>query len=230
MKRSLFVSLGLGCVLVAALLLAPSAAASPACWQIDGGQCAAFCAAGNSSCTSWGVGACSAGSASYWYHCSDGSSAGGGCNCGGGSGSCFLAGTEVTLADGSTRPIEQMAAGDLLLAFDEASGETTPQAVRAVHQGLTSDHHLVINGTLRLTWSHPTLSDGEWIEVGRLQVGDTMTAADGREIVVESREVVPGEVPVFNFEVDPLGTYVAGGVVVHNKKLPVKEVEPDEGP
>jgi hypothetical protein len=230
MKRSFFFSLALGCAVVAALALAPAASAVPACWQIDGGQCAVFC--WPASCSSWSVGACSGGAATYHFQCSGGSSLSAPCNCddGGGGGSCFLAGTGIRLADGTSKPVEEIVAGDLLLAYDEATGELMPEAVRGVHEGLTSNHHLVLNGELRLTWSHPVLSGGEWIEVGRLQVGDTLTTADGIPLAIESRQVVPGPVEVFNFEVDPLGTYVAGGVVVHNKKLPVKEVEPEEGP
>jgi len=229
MKRRFALFLALGCALVAVLALAPSAAAVPNCWMISGGDCGVFCYP--ASCTSWSVGSCSGGTAYYTYQCSDGSGLGPSpCNCEDGGGSCFLARTEITLADGSVKPIEEVVAGDLLLAFDEASGELKPDAVRGVHQGLTSDHHLVINDELRLTWIHPVLSAGEWVEVGRLHVGDALTAADGSEIVIESRQVVPGPVDVFNFEVDPLGTYVAGGVVVHNKKLPTKPAEPPEGP
>lgn len=47
---------------------------------------------------------------------------------------CFLAGTPVTMADGSTKPIEQVEAGDWVLSFDHKTGETKPGRVKRTMQ------------------------------------------------------------------------------------------------
>jgi hypothetical protein len=198
--------------------------------MIDGSNCAAECYVLGGSCVSWWKGTCNPDSAPFTYYCSN-TTLSGWCTCGSSGGGCFLAGTEITLADGTSKHVEEIAAGDLVLAYDEASGEMKPDAVRAVHQPIEADSYLLVNHLLRLTPTHPVLSDGEWVEIGDLEVGDTLTATDGSAVKIESIQVVPERVTVYNFEVNPYGTYVANGIVVHNKKEQVKEIEPEgEGP
>jgi hypothetical protein len=47
---------------------------------------------------------------------------------------CFLAGTPVTMADGSSKPIEQVRAGDWVMSFDQKTGETKPGRVKRTMQ------------------------------------------------------------------------------------------------
>ncbi len=143
-----------------------------------------------------------------------------GCSCGGG---CFLAGTEITMADGTTTVIEEIQAGDVILAFDEATGEMKPDKVLEVHAPSQWDYYLNVNGDLKLTAEHPVLSGGEWMEIGKLQVGDTLTRADGTVVPIESIETVHEAVTVYNFAVNPYESYVAGGIIVHNKPPKIKE-------
>lgn len=184
---------------------------------------------GYGSCNSWSIVACNGNSAPYNFYCSGGTFNGwcSGCGGGGGGGGCFLAGTEITMADGSTKVIEDIQAGDVVLAYDEGTGEMKPDRVRAVHEPIQADYHLVVNGKLLLTPSHPMLSGGDWVEIGQLKVGDKLTAKDGSLVTIDDIEVVEGPVTVYNFEVNPYGTYVAGGIVVHNKRLPTEPAEPD---
>ncbi len=74
-----------------------------------------------------------------------------------------------------------------------------------------------INGRIRCTATHPVLSRGKWVAVGCLKVGDVLTGADGRAVTVFAVTRVDMPAPVFNFHVST-GTYVAGGVIVHNKE------------
>lgn len=50
-----------------------------------------------------------------------------------GSGSCFVAGTSITMADGSTRTIESLMVGELVKTFDEVTGEFTISPVKSVY-------------------------------------------------------------------------------------------------
>jgi hypothetical protein len=222
MKKSLVcATCGFGLLLV--LAAAGPAAALPPCSYVNSGNCAAECYP--ASCYTWSLGTCSSGTASYTFQCA-GFSLPGYCSCGT-TGGCFLPGTEISLADGSTKPVEAIEAGDLVLAWDEESGATKADAVRGVHDPIHADGYLIVNDRLRFTETHPVLVDGAWRTAGELAVGDVLTAADGSPVVIESIRTVLGPVTVYNFEVDPLGTYVANGIVVHNKKLPEKEWEQD---
>jgi hypothetical protein len=60
------------------------------------------------------------------------------------------------------------------------------------------------------------LSGGVWTTVGALHVGDWLTAADGHAVPVYSLRGMTEVTTVYNFQVEG-GTYVADGVVVHNK-------------
>jgi hypothetical protein len=99
---------------------------------------------------------------------------------GGGGAGCFVAGTPVTMADGSTRPIESIRDGDLVLAYDTKSGK--PE-VSKVTRTVVHDHWkeradtVLINGTLRATVNHPFFANGKWRRADQLKVGDTLVRA-----------------------------------------------------
>lgn len=213
--RSLL-SVGFATALLLLLASALPAGAAPLCTQVDGDSCQAACAARGEDCVNWWVGFCDGELAPYTYQCTS-STIEYVCGC---TFYCFLEGTEISLADGTAKPIEAIEPGDVVLAYDEESGEMKPDAVRSVQAPKQVPRYLVVNDRIRLTDSHPVLSDGEWVEVGRLEVGDTLTASDGSAVVIESLEIVREPVTVYNFEVNPYGTYVADGVVVHNKPPP----------
>jgi|GEM_PF-2782232 len=153
---------------------------------------------------------------------------------GGGGGGCFVAGTPITMADGTTRPIEQIKAGDRVLAYDVAAHSQVSSVVTGtiVHTDWKSRVSTVlINGTLRATANHPFYVNGQWRRADQLRVGDTLVkavdvdqrrastgarAAAGATTKVTSIESLPGVDTVFNFEVADYHDYFSGGVLVHN--------------
>jgi hypothetical protein len=148
------------------------------------------------------------------YTCSDLTTHNELCSCGGG---CFLAGTKITMADRSEKPIEEIKAGDMVLAYDEKTGELKPDRVKMVHDPVVADGYLIVNEKLFLTKVHPVLTPSGWKEIGTLKVGDSLIGADKREIAIASIKLVPEQVKVYNFATNPYQTYVANGVIVHNK-------------
>ena len=89
--------------------------------------------------------------------------------------------------------------------------------VVSVHAPYDVDHYFVINEEIRATENHPMLSDGRWVAAGQLRIGDWLTGPDNQDILVTSVRQVEGKARVFNFQV-AAGTYVADGVIVHNKE------------
>jgi len=147
---------------------------------------------------------------SPWTPCCDGSPGVEHCD-------CLLAGTAITLADGSTKRVEEIAVGDLLLSFDQVSKTMKPGRVVSTHAPFETDHYYIINGNIRLTGAHPVLTGGRWVEADQLKIGDGLTNARGKTQLVVSIEEVNDSAPTYNFKVSS-GTYVAGGIVVHNKE------------
>jgi hypothetical protein len=139
------------------------------------------------------------------------------CDCGGAGCDCLLVGTLVTLADGSLKPVEKIEKGDHVLSYDEITGRMGPSEVLKIHAPWKTDHYLVINGSIRVTETHPVLSQGTWVTTGELEVGSLMTGTDGLQVPVVSIRRVDEEALVYNFQV-AAGTYVAQDIVLHNKE------------
>jgi hypothetical protein len=142
---------------------------------------------------------------------------------------CFVGGTPVALADGSTKPIEQMQVGDQVLAYDELTGKVVP--ARVADTFIHTDVHkslVAINGWLLATANHPFYVKGrsEPVRADELQLGDELLVLDDgpgkaepglRSVKVASLEQLPPAKTVYNIEVEGTHNFFAGGVLVHNK-------------
>lgn len=145
-------------------------------------------------------------------------------------GGCFLAGTPISMADKSQKFIEQIKVGDMVLAYDEENKELKPDKVTKVFSHPKEDNYLIINGHLRVTPIHPVLSKGKWRQIGELKVGDTLTDVNGQDVPIKDIARIQEKIDVYNFETDPYHTYIAGGYIVHNRKLPYTIYDPGGGP
>jgi hypothetical protein len=130
---------------------------------------------------------------------------------------CLPAGTPITLADGTTKPVEKIQVGDRVLSYDQLAAGMTSAEVVAVHAPYAAAHYFVVNEKVSMTENHPVLVGGEWVAAGQLKVGDMLTRAGGDQESIFSIRRVDEAVTVFNFQVS-LGTYVAGGFIMHNKE------------
>jgi Pretoxin HINT domain len=206
--------------LVLLMMATPLWAVPPCSWAGTQSACAQTCYfAGAGSCVGVSVDA----SCNYHYQCQVASFSGP-CDCGSepppsnGGGGFFLAGTHITMADGTTKPIEEIAVGDVVLAYDKASGQMKPDPVKRLHAPVTVDSYLFVNDHLRITKTQPVFSAGKWVEMGQLAVGDTLTGADGRAVPIETLVVVDTPIRVYNFDTNPYETFVAEGFIVHRKQ------------
>lgn len=154
----------------------------------------------------------------------------------------FVAGTLVLLADGNTKPIEDIQLGDQVLATDPETGETAAKPVTDLlgSQGLK---HLVAitvdgdtDGPLIATGVHPFWVDGQgWVDAEDLWPGDLLREADGDLVKVLSvRMWDQADTRVYNFTVGDLHTYYVLAdepVLVHNCGLTgAAEAVPDPSP
>lgn len=136
----------------------------------------------------------------------------------GGKGGCFLAGTKILMADGTSKNIEDVMVGDYILTRESYfSGVLVPGLVAKVYREDVSEY-FVVNETFRLTAEHIIFLNGRWQRASALKVGDVLLTADGREAEVASLRTVREEVTVYNFEVENYHTYFADGFYVHNDK------------
>ncbi|MFJ9083830.1 polymorphic toxin-type HINT domain-containing protein [Streptomyces sp. NPDC102384] len=142
---------------------------------------------------------------------------------------CFLAGTDVLMADGATKNIEDVKVGDKVRTTDPETGETrTRKVTRLIH--VDSDKHfnkLSIATTegiehLTATHEHPfwSPSQNKWVTAGDLKPGMTLLTDHGTTVTVTANHAYTQHVRTYNLTIDELHTYyvLAGGtpVLVHN--------------
>lgn len=153
---------------------------------------------------------------------------------GGGAASCFVAGTQVTMADGSKKNIEDVTIGEQLLGQDGAINNVT----HLDHWPLAGRLLIGINGSGPFkTPEHPLMTKQGWkafnsqdtIEQkpqiahlmvnGNLEVGDELLMEDGSWVEIKSLEVFENEPEqtVYNFVLDGNHTYFADGILAHNR-------------
>jgi len=138
-------------------------------------------------------------------------------------------------AQPQTKSIEEIQAGDLVMARDDVTGEVAPKRVAQVFRN-TSDHLRILtirnaNGItqeIQTTNEHPFyVPDSGWTSAGELTPGTKLLQMDEQlGVVVLSRfEEHPEGVPVFNFEVEDYHTYYVAdqptrgppsGLLAHN--------------
>jgi len=168
---------------------------------------------------------------------------------------CFAAGTPILLADGSQEAIENITAGQSVMAFN-ALGQLVPRRVVRLFRNVTAQWiELSFEGNIRkplvVTPGHSFLAkEGSFEEIGELLKKGAGCAhvvlEDGSLAVVRGRLIAYNEGTAhlfavtsivetgqslgalalapskrsgwltYNFEVEELHTYIAGGVRVHN--------------
>ncbi|WP_442810528.1 polymorphic toxin-type HINT domain-containing protein [Streptomyces sp. Wh19] len=142
---------------------------------------------------------------------------------------CFLAGTEVLMADGGKKEIEKIKVGDMVLATDPETGRSGGRKVTAliVTEGEKSLNELTIETTegeekLTATSEHPFWipSEHRWVAAGDLRTGMKLRTSDGPAAEVRANHAYSRHARTYNFTVEDMHTYyvLAGEtpVLVHN--------------
>ena len=169
---------------------------------------------------------------------------------------CFIAGTQILLADTTSVPIEDIVAGQRVLTLNLDSMELEPQVVLRVlgqyHTGVGEDFTIRISfsdGTVNQnTNSEPYYLPGKgWasylpdltrrrygLEVRLLQVGDSVyrhTNNGFQAVAVAGIEEVRQGVQTYNLAgISGNSNFFANGILVHNKSAPPPGPPPTEPP
>ncbi|WP_371794114.1 polymorphic toxin-type HINT domain-containing protein [Streptomyces sp. NBC_01718] len=146
-----------------------------------------------------------------------------------GPGNCFLAGTEVLMADGSKKKIEKIKVGDKVLAADPETGKSKKRKVTAliVTDGDKDLNELTIattdgNKKVTATRGHPfwVQSEHQWLDAGQIRPGMKLRTSDESTVEVRANHAYTKRVRTYNLTVADLHTYyvLAGStpILVHN--------------
>ena len=134
---------------------------------------------------------------------------------------CFVAGTEITLANGDIKNIEDVSIGEEVLTFNEESKSNEPGVVGDLKKHevesiirLTLDNEIVI----LTTEEHPFYTHRGWVKAGELESLDVCRKVDGSESLISTVEKLDEKHIVYNLlSVSDNHNFFANGILVHNK-------------
>ena len=146
---------------------------------------------------------------------------------------CFGAGTGVTMANGSLKPIEEIRKGDWVMSYDIATQSMKPVAVtRLIEKQHASLVKIVLDGKeITCTADHPFYTaTGEWAAVNAskanayyLQQVNVKTLAAGTKLfvpaekrfyTVQHMEKIKGPLPTYTLELAGADNFIANGLLV----------------
>ncbi|WP_018587892.1 polymorphic toxin-type HINT domain-containing protein [Salinispora arenicola] len=157
----------------------------------------------------------------------------------------FVPGTRVLMADGSTKPVEEVQPGDKVLATDPETGQTVAETVTAAIKGDgvkklvkvtidTDGNRGSETAEVTATDGHPFWVPelGEWIDATDLRSGQWLRTSSGTYVQITAIDRWDvSQATVHNLTVANIHTYyvVAGNtpVLVHNCGEAIVHLDPD---
>ena len=139
---------------------------------------------------------------------------------------CFAEGTEIILADGTVKDIENIVVGDEVRTYNEKKGEHEAGVVGDLKKHevssvikLTFDEGTDNVTYITTTEEHPFfVKDKGWVKAGKLQNFDICKKVEGADAIVSSVEVFETTQTVYNLlNVSDNHNFYANGILVHNK-------------
>jgi len=148
---------------------------------------------------------------------------------------CFVKGTKITMFDYTTKNIEDVKIGDIVITYNEETKLQEPGEVTNIANPVKSNivEYELSNGVLiKSTTCHPywVVNKG-WssfnksltkelydFNVEQIEESDVLLTIDNKEVVVDKiTELITKEVATYNLEILGNHTYYANGILVHNK-------------
>jgi len=138
---------------------------------------------------------------------------------------CFAAGTLIATPNGLVA-IESVKVGDLVMAYDEATGSIAPKQVTDLIRPEPKPLYELIALNARgeraeflATGDHPWKIKGSgWVETARLRTAQRIETAKGETLKIESVTLTPRIEATYNLTVEGWHTFLVGddSAIVHN--------------
>lgn len=150
--------------------------------------------------------------------------------------SCFPAGTEITLGNEDIKNIEDIVEGDVVLTFNEATGEQESknvyQTLAPIHDDLVT-YHLEDGSIITSTHDHPYYTEELELKsfnpeksnavynldkaVSKIEKGDKLKKVDGTVSQIVNIETEVNETQTYLLRVEDNHNFYANNILVHNK-------------
>lgn len=148
---------------------------------------------------------------------------------------CFVKGTKITMFDYTTKNIEDVKIGDIIITYNEETKLQEPGEVVKVVSPMRSDiveYELSSGISIKSTTCHPywVVNKG-WssfnpeitkklynFDVEKIEESDILLTIDNEEVIVDKiTELITKEVITYNLGIMGNHTYYANNILVHNK-------------
>ncbi|QSH39387.1 hypothetical protein JXR01_00005 [Candidatus Kaiserbacteria bacterium] len=149
---------------------------------------------------------------------------------GGGGGGCFIAGTQVQLSDGTTKAIEGVVEGDVVVGrdgslntvidtFTPLLGSRSLYSINGSDAFVTGGHpFLDVNGIWRAIDVAEAAKENPQLTVEPLTVGNTVVTTTGTVLITDiTASIHDATTQLYNFHTNNTNTFIADSYVVHNK-------------
>ena len=139
---------------------------------------------------------------------------------------CLAADTKITMADGTEKAIQQVKAGDEVMAFDAKQSKGLLRKAKVRAATITENQKLMQINDLKITPLHKVvLANGRAVAAKDIKVGDKILKASGLFVKVTKVEKnLPG-VTVYNLSLDDADGYIADGLRVLQYPIPAELVK-----
>ncbi|WP_192962634.1 polymorphic toxin-type HINT domain-containing protein [Propionibacterium acidifaciens] len=142
---------------------------------------------------------------------------------------CFTPDTPVLMADGSTKRIDQVQAGEQVLAHNPATGQDEPATVEQTftHEKVPTLRVTTTSGTVETTATHPFHVQGRgYTPASDLHEGDILHTPDGHTTTVVSIQATGRTETVHNLAITGhhnyhVATTTGQPILVHNNQNPL---------
>jgi hypothetical protein len=149
---------------------------------------------------------------------------------------CFVEGTKVTMFDFTEKNIEDIIIGDIVITYNETTGEQEPGEVKNIASPIKNNivEYILSNGTIvKSTTCHPYwVIDKGWsskdpeltkrlyqFDASQIELNDILLNLKNEEVIINNINILPeNNVNTYNIQIIGNHTYYANGILVHNKE------------
>lgn len=127
------------------------------------------------------------------------------------------------MADGNTKAIEQIVAGDRVMTYDFVNKAPIGTYVIDRLDHPAGSNMVLLNGEIKVTYEHRFYANGQWIPAIELEPGDVLLRYDEVsqkviEVAVRSTMTIEERPKTYNLELAHHHYYFANDILVHNEK------------
>ncbi len=123
---------------------------------------------------------------------------------------CFLAGTKISMADGSYKNIEDIKSGDIVLSYNLNKKEFVESRVEKLllfNEDRMDEYYLEINDNICVTPNHYFYVNNKWIRADQIKMGDLILNHHLKGIKVDSIEKVYSKSVTYDLKLESYNTY-----------------------